>query len=100
VNRFQCLALLTEKDALRYTPAGIPMQAVRLQHASSQTEAGMEREVALDIPAIAAGGAAERLSRAELGTQFLFSGFFAHKSRRGKSLIFHITDFEIKSITE
>jgi primosomal replication protein N len=100
VNRFQCLAVLSEKEALRYTPAGIPMQTVKLRHASNQSEAGIARALELEIAAIGAGEIAHKLSRAELGMQFLFSGFFAHKSRRSKGLLFHITDFEIKSIDE
>ena len=93
-NTFQCIAILAERDAKRYTPAGIPMVSARLLHNSEQVEASVVRRVEFDMAAIAAGQIAEMLERAELGQMFRFCGFIARKNRNSKALVFHLTDFE------
>lgn len=79
---------------MRFTPAGIPIVAAMLRHSSRQIEAGIERLVEFEVPALAAGEISGRFIRAELGATFQFIGFLARKNRNSKSLIFHITDFE------
>jgi len=94
VNQLQFVATLAERDTLRYTPAGIPVVAARLLHSSQQIEAGVPRLAEFEIAAIAAGEISGRFSQAQLGGTFRFIGFLARKSRNGKSLVFHLTDFE------
>jgi primosomal replication protein N len=55
VNRLQLVATITERDVLRYTPAGIPVVTAKLLHQSDQLEAGIQRVVEFEIAAIAAG---------------------------------------------
>ena len=93
-NSFQCIAILAERDIVRYSPAGIPIVAARLSHTSEQTEAGISRKVDLELAAVAAGQMAQRLEKAQLGAMYLFSGFMARKSRNSKTLVFHLTEFE------
>ncbi len=47
-----------------------------------------------EMAAIAAGEISGRFNRAELGCSFRFTGFLARKGRNGKSLVFHVVDFE------
>jgi primosomal replication protein N len=92
-NRLQLLATVTERDVLRYTPAGIPIVSARLLHSSKQMEAGLERLIEFEVIAIAAGEISGQFNQAKLGTEYDFTGFMARKNRNSKSLIFHITDF-------
>jgi primosomal replication protein N len=94
VNQLQVAACIAEREAMRYTPAGIPIVAAKLQHSSEQIEAGIPRQVDLEIAAIAAGEISGKVNQAELGEMFLFTGFLARKNRNSKSLVFHITGFE------
>ncbi len=94
VNQLRLKAVIAERDALRYTPAGIPIISARLQHGSEQVEAGIPRQIEFELTAIAAGEISGRFSQAELGAMFRFTGFLARKSRNSKSLVFHVTDFE------
>lgn len=94
MNQLQLIASIAERDALRYTPAGIPIASARLAHRSELGEAGLPRQVEFEIAAIAAGEISGRFSQAELGATFRFTGFLARKSRNSKSLVFHVTDFE------
>ena len=93
-NRFECIARLVERDVMRYSPAGVPIIAARLVHASEQIEAGGERVVEFDLGTLAAGEIAGKLEQAELGAMFRFTGFMARKNRNSKSLVFHLIDFE------
>jgi len=91
-NHLQLLAELTERDALRYTPAGLPALNCGLQHTSPQEEASLQRQVQLNLRGVAVGAVAERLNLIPLGTQHWFSGFLA-SPRNGKQVVFHIQAF-------
>lgn len=93
MSQFQLVASIAERDLLRYTPAGIPVVTAKLLHRSEQTEAGIQRQVEFEIPAIAAGEISGRFCQIELGLPQQFTGFLARKSRNSKSLVFHIIDF-------
>jgi primosomal replication protein N len=84
VNQLQFVALICERDVLRYTPAGVPIVSATLMHSSQQVEAGVPR---------LAGEISGRFSQAELGAAHQFTGFLAKKNRSSKSLVFHIIDF-------
>ena len=93
-NQLQFVASIAEREMLRYTPAGIPMVAARLQHRSQQIEAGIARVVEFEIAALAAGEIAGRFDQAALGGTFHYTGFLARRNRNSKSLVFHIADFQ------
>ena len=94
MNQLRLVAAISERDVLRYTPAGLPIVSAVLLHTSDQVEAGITRRIELEIAAIAAGEISGRFNRAELGRTLNFTGFLARKRRNSKSLVFHITDFE------
>jgi len=93
-NQLQFVAIIVEREILRYTPAGVPIVSAVLQHSSQQIEAGVSRLVEFEVAALAAGEISGRFSQAELGGTFRFTGFLARKSRNSKSLVFHLTDFQ------
>lgn len=93
MNQLVVVATIIERDILRYTPAGVPIVGATLQHSSQQVEAGVARQVDFEIAALAAGEISGRMSRAELGGTYQFTGFLARKNRNSKSLVFHIIDF-------
>ncbi|MGZ3184285.1 MAG: primosomal replication protein N [Telluria sp.] len=93
MNQLVVVATILEREILRYTPAGVPIVGAILQHSSQQEEAGVSRQVEFELPAVAAGEISGRMSRAELGAQYQFTGFLARKNRNSKSLVFHIIDF-------
>jgi len=93
VNQLVVVATITERETLRYTPAGIPIVGAILKHSSQQVEAGVARQVEFELPAVAAGEISGRMSRAELGASYQFTGFLARKNRNSKGLVFHIIEF-------
>jgi len=91
LNRLELGARVLEIDALRHTPAGIPILHMRLAHESEVSEAGHPRRVELEIPAVALGEMALLLSDAPLGCGMDVEGFLA-PSRKGSSrLVLHVT---------
>jgi primosomal replication protein N len=93
VNQLQFTASISEREILRYTPAGMPIVSARLLHGSQQIEAGIQRQVEFEIAAIAAGEISGRFSQAELGGVYQFTGFLTRKNRNSKTLVFHILEF-------
>ena len=95
MNRLGLTAALVEREAIRYTPAGVPIVGLKLSHQSVQREAGADRTVDLEISAIAADRLALRMDRVALGTELKLEGFLAPRRRNVKALVLHITDFEL-----
>ena len=93
MNQLQLVATISERDVLRYTPAGVPIVSATLAHSSQQMEAGVARLVEFEIAAFAAGEISGRFAKAELGAAQQFTGFMAKKNRNSKALVFHIIDF-------
>ena len=85
---------LIELDALRYTPAGIPVVNFRLSHESEQNEAGAARAVQCELAGMAFEREARLMAAARPGMQVKVTGFIASRSRASKQLVLHATDIE------
>jgi primosomal replication protein N len=94
LNRFALDATLAGRDDLRHTPAGIAAVECRLEHRSSQREAGGERRVECEMHAVAFGDVAQALARLGVGSALRCEGFVARRYRTGASLTLHMTRFE------
>ena len=93
VNQLVLTACIVERDAQRYTPAGLPALNLRLEHESEIQEAGQTRQVKAVMKAVAFGAIAERLVSQAIGSAWRFSGFLA-TPRNGKHVVFHIQEFQ------
>ena len=85
---------LIHKEALRYTPAGIPLLGLTLQHASEQIEAGLKRRIECEVNAIALGDVALEAQQIAPGTSVGVRGFLARRSLRSTQLVLHIDTIE------
>jgi primosomal replication protein N len=92
VNSFALVAVVVQVQNLRYTPAGIPVLNLVLEHESRQIEAGTPRQVNLQMRAVVFGDMANTLSREPLMQAMEFHGFLAH-ARASKGVVFHIQSF-------
>jgi primosomal replication protein N len=95
-NRVIVSGRLIELDALRHTPAGVPVVKFRLQHDSTQMEAGTARKVSCEIAAVAFEREATLLGAAKLGSAVKVTGFLAARSRTSRSVVLHATEIEFK----
>lgn len=95
MNRLELAGAVTEVAELRYTPAGIPLQAFTLRHVSQQSEAGLRRQVECEVPAVAMAQLAEQARRLRVGNEVRVSGFLANRSRNSRQLVLHINALEI-----
>jgi primosomal replication protein N len=93
-NQLVLSGKLIELDALRYTPAGIPVVNFRLSHASEQIEAGAKRAVQCEVAGLAFEREARLMAAARPGMQVKVTGFLAGKSRDSKQLVLHATNIE------
>jgi primosomal replication protein N len=93
-NRVELTGVVSALEALRYTPAGIPMVELSLTHESPQTEAGLARTVTCEVMAVAAGQVAQRMVQAQLGARIKVQGFLAHRGKSRVQLVLHINEFE------
>jgi len=98
VNQTILSARIAEAKAMRYTPAGLPALDLTLDHESETLEAGLKRQVKVEIRAVAFGTDAETLSRQAIGSGFRFTGFLA-APRHGKHPVLHIQSFQQESIS-
>jgi primosomal replication protein N len=92
-NHVELTAGIAEQKAIRYTPAGLPVIDLVLEHASSIQEAGTLRQVKATVKAVAIGAVAERVQTQPIGSVWKFSGFLA-TPKNGKNVILHIQEFK------
>ena len=92
-NMLQLDAAIESLGAERYTPAGVLVTDLTLQHQSEQVEAKMPRQVALALKAIAFDDMAYQLRALNLQTVYRFYGFMANKGRT-QQVVFHLIRFE------
>jgi primosomal replication protein N len=85
-------ACIAEVEPLRYTPSGLPVLTLRLEHESQLLDSGNPRTVKVAIKALAFGVLAERLGKQVIGSEWKFSGFLSN-ARQGKSVVLNIQDF-------
>lgn len=98
LNQLNLSAALLQRDALRYTPAGVPICQALLEHTSEQSEMGQQRAVRLVIAARFSGPLAERITREALAAPLLLSGFLCPRklfqdNKPSGSLQLHVTDY-------
>lgn len=93
-NRVELTGVVSALETLRYTPAGIPIVEVKLDHESPQEEAGKTRTVVCEVSAMAAGQIAQRMVQAQLGARIKVTGFLAHRGKSKVQLVLHINEFE------
>jgi primosomal replication protein N len=86
---------VSAREALRHTPAGIPVLSLEIAHASEQPEAGIPRRVSLQIEVIAIGPTAQALDQVTPGQQLKLSGFLSNRSKRSQRIVLHVNDFEL-----
>lgn len=82
-------------DALRYTPAGVPLLGFRIEHESRQTEAGIERDVLCEVAAVALAESAVKAARFKVGDAVRMEGFLARRSRNSTQLVLHANFIEL-----
>ena len=78
---------------MRYSPSGLPVVEVRLEHESQLEEAGIQRKVNLILKSKAVGILAEKLALQELNNTFLFTGFLA-SGTNSNSVVVHIHSYQ------
>ncbi|WP_114689410.1 primosomal replication protein N [Polynucleobacter necessarius] len=97
MNHFTLTAILVSKDAIRFTPAGIPVMHCQLEHSGHANEVGVARKIQMNVEAITIGPIQKDLERMDLGAEAVFEGFLASKTLRNQSLVFHITHIQLKN---
>jgi len=94
-NAVSLTGRLAETEALRHTPAGVPLIRFRVAHKSQQVEAGFKRQVECEVNCVALGEAATRLAAIKAGAQVRVMGFLNRKNRMSAQLVLHATQTEI-----
>ncbi len=94
-NTIQISATLLEKNALRFTLAGIAVLGGKFRHESEVYEAGAMRKLEFDFFAVAFADVAIRLEKVQVPSKIKIVGFLAPRSMKTTKLVVHITEFEI-----
>lgn len=90
MNRLSLRARVIEVKPLRYTPAGIPVQELLLEHCGESLEAGYTRKVEFTVPAVAIGEMATQVQQVALGTEVTIQGFLSASRKNSSKLVLHI----------
>jgi len=94
LNELRLDARVAELLPLRRTPAGVPIASCVLAHESKQIEAGLTRDVSVEVQAVAVGDLAGVLAAARPGAAVRLCGFLAARSLRSRSPVLHLNTIE------
>jgi primosomal replication protein N len=94
VNEVQLSGQVVGREALRHTPAGIPILTFIVKHESAQVEGGVSRQVGFEVEAMAVGDTAQRMDALQTGRKVRLRGFLASRSRLSTRLVLHVNQFE------
>ena len=83
-------------DALRYTPAGIPIVEFKLHNRSQQIEAGFRRDVECEVSCVALGEPATGLSGLKAPARASVTGFLDRRNRMSAQLVLHVTKIDLE----
>lgn len=90
MNQLQIIATVLECQPLRYTPAGLPVLEMVLEHSSQVIEAGRPRQIQMTLPAMAMGDLARMLADTPLGRALRIQGFLAPTRKGSGRLRLHM----------
>ncbi|MFT3733532.1 MAG: primosomal replication protein N [Rhodocyclaceae bacterium] len=94
-NLVRIAGVLKEREALRMTPARIPVLQFRLQHESTQVELEVERKTSCELGALAMGPLAQQLAAMPMGVAMVVEGFLAARSAKNQNPVLHVQKFEL-----
>ena len=94
LNELRLDARVAEVLPLRRTPAGVPIASCVLAHESKQIEAGLSRDVMVEVQAVALGDLAAVLVAAVPGSALRATGFLTAKSLRSRTPVLHLNTIE------
>ena len=97
LNQFTLTAALVSKDAIRFTPAGLPVIYCQLDYVGEVMEVERPRKIQMSVEAVAIGPVHQVLAQMDLGAQAVFTGFMAPKTIRNPRLVFHINHIQLQS---
>jgi len=96
VNLVQLHGRIVQISDVRYSPFGLPLIDLLIEHESHLEEAGVQRKIQLRLKALAIGTQAEKILQLDLLNNLHFSGFLA-SSKNSQSVLFHIQSFHTVS---
>jgi len=83
-----------EREALRYTPGGLPIVRFRIDHQSMLSEAGSEREVTCRVNAVAIGDIARQIPAGDGDAVVAVRGFLCRAGMNDDRLVLHVDAFK------
>ncbi|MEN9911783.1 MAG: hypothetical protein RI956_227 [Pseudomonadota bacterium] len=90
INHAVLSAVLLQKSVLRYTPAGVAVMTLNLEHNSQVQQANSLRVVQFSIESTALDSIALTSNNLNIGDIYTFEGFWAPAHYRTQRLTFHI----------
>jgi primosomal replication protein N len=89
VNRVELTGRIVEISTMRYSPSGLPVVELKLEHESTIEDTGIPRKIHLTLRSIAMGNVAENLIKLPIDSFWTFTGFLV-STKNAKSVVFHI----------
>lgn len=93
-NRVLIAAQLVSLEALRYSPAGVPIVSASARHQSIQLEAGHPRQVTCQLALLVVGESARRFAALAPGVTLELAGFLSARHRNSPALVLRVSEFQ------
>lgn len=93
LNQVVLSGIVSKKDAMRYTPSGVPLLQVRLDHDLQKND--VIQAITLSLILRAFGVVASELNLIEVGTEIAVNGYLAPKQKNSYSLVLCVNQFKL-----
>ena len=93
MNRVDLTGRIVECSTMRYSPSGMPVLELKLEHESTTEDTGVPRKIHLILRSMAMGNMAENLIQCPVDSSWRFTGFLA-SAKNSKSIVFHIQSIQ------
>ena len=90
INQARLSGVLVQRSELRYTPSGVAVLELEIDHQSTVLQAGSERSIMFTVEARVLGDVALAVHALVLGKTHEFAGFWAPLHHKTKRLGFHV----------
>ena len=87
--------MILSVEPIRYTPAGLPVLQMELEHRSAQMEVGIPVKIDFVMKLKAVGEIAQEMAKLPMSSEIAVKGFLARMSRRSDATVLHVNSYKL-----
>jgi primosomal replication protein N len=92
LNQLRISGLISSCSPIRYTPAGLPVLEIKLDHNEAVIQAGVSRDVQCEVSVVVVGDLAQMWKTSALGEEVEVVGFISPARKKSPRFVLNATE--------